>query len=111
MTRIAIAAVAASLLLPLAAYGQQQPRETMPQQKDNHSQGTAPEGMGSTGWTGGTGGSHIGTSNSQTKGETTGSGSAASSSDPETAKNQPEMATGVDLKGPPTRFPANKTPE
>jgi hypothetical protein len=57
--------------------------------------------MGSTGWTGGNG-SHIGTSNSQTTG-------AATSTSP--AADQPEMATGLDLKGPPTRFPADKTPE
>jgi hypothetical protein len=28
-----------------------------------------------------------------------------------TAKDQPETATGLDLKGPPTKLPANKTPE
>lgn len=27
------------------------------------------------------------------------------------AAQQPEMATGIDLKGPPKRFPANQTPE
>src|SRR5262245_4965213 len=38
--------------------------ETQPAQQDTHSEGTAPHNMGSTGWTGGTGGSHVG------KGET-----------------------------------------
>src|SRR5215475_15117560 len=56
--------------------------------------GTAPEGAGSTGWTGGTGGSFVGTDHQ--------------SADPSW---QPEMATGADLKGPPTRFPAGRTPE
>ena len=84
-----------------------QNHSTTPPSPENssHSGGTAPENMGSTGWTGGTGGSHIGTSNSQT----TGSAPRNESSDP--AADQPEMATGEDLKGPPTRFPANKTPE
>lgn len=30
---------------------------------------------------------------------------------PEAAENQPWMATGSDLNGPPQRFPADKTPE
>ena len=30
---------------------------------------------------------------------------------PESASQQPEMATGQDLKGPPMRFPAQQTPE
>jgi len=101
----------------------QQPRETHPQTKDSQSDGTKPENMGSTGWTGGTGGSHIGTSNSLTDdgaatngtAGTTGSGANAGTNDPtpnsEAAKDQPLMATGVDLKGEPTRFPANKTPQ
>lgn len=90
-------------LLGSSSYAQQeQPRETMPKQTDSHSKGTAPGGMGSSGWTGGTGGAHIGTSNAHT------TGAAASES---SAADQPEMATGQDLKGPPTRFPANNTPE
>ena len=40
-------------------------------------------------------------------GETTGAG--ASGFDP--TAEQPQMGSGVDLKGPPQRFPANKTPE
>jgi hypothetical protein len=104
MIRVASAIViAAAMLCGTAAFGQQnQPRETMPAQTDSHSKGTAPEGMGSSGWTGGTGGSHIGTSNSHTTG---------AAPPPAPNADQPEMATGQDLKGPPTRFPANKTPE
>ena len=52
----------------------------------------APEGRGSTGWTGGNRGP-------------TGTGN------PETAKDQPFMASGVDLKGPSQQFPAGQTPE
>lgn len=100
-------ALLAMAIATLPAFAQQsQPRENTPSQQDSHSDGTAPQGMGSTGWTGGTGGSHIGTSNQQT----TGMG-AGKTPDNEAAADQPEMATGVDLKGPPTRFPANKTPE
>ena len=62
--------------------------------QQNSSKGTAPEGAGSTGWTGGTGGSFIGTDHQ--------------SADPSW---QPEMATGEDLNGPPARFPAGSTPE
>jgi len=82
-----------------------QPRETTPSHQDGDSGGTAPKGMGSSGWSGGTGGAHVGTSNSQT----TGSAPRDNSSDP--TADQPEMATGKDLNGPPQRFPANKTPE
>jgi hypothetical protein len=32
-------------------------------------------------------------------------------SNPEAAANQPFMATGVDLNGPPQQFPAGQTPE
>jgi len=31
--------------------------------------------------------------------------------DPDAAQNQPFMATGLDLKGPPRQFPAGQTPE
>ncbi len=65
--------------------------------------GTSPENMGATGWNGGSRGQ---THNSVT---TTGQGSGAQ--DTEAAKDQPAMATGEDLKGPPKQFPANKTPE
>jgi len=51
--------------------------------------GAAPGGMGSSGGNRG----QTGTGN------------------PEAAANQPFMATGVDLKGPPQQFPAGQTPE
>jgi hypothetical protein len=35
----------------------------------------------------------------------------AAATDPEAAQNQPFMATGLDLKGPPRQFRANQTPE
>jgi hypothetical protein len=62
--------------------------------------GTGPEGKGSTGWTGG-----ARDQNSQTTGQST------SARDAEAAKDQPSMATGEDLKGPPKKFPPNQTPE
>ena len=58
--------------------------------------------MGSTGWTGGSGG--------QTK-PGVGSRALTGSDAEDAAADQPLMATGVDLNGPPTRFPASKTPE
>ena len=36
---------------------------------------------------------------------------AGAATDPEAAQNQPFMATGLDLKGPPRQFRANETPE
>src|SRR5882757_7621573 len=62
------------------------------------SSGTAPENMGATGWTGGSRGQ---THDSAT---TTGQGNAAQDAkDAAAAKDQPAMATGEDLKGPPTQ--------
>jgi hypothetical protein len=69
----------------------------------NSGSGTAPENMGATGWTGGSRGQ------TQDSATTTGQGNAAQ--DAAAAKDQPVMATGEDLKGPPTQFPPNKTPE
>jgi hypothetical protein len=65
--------------------------------------GTAPENMGATGWTGG--------SRGQTHDSATTTGQGNSAQDTAAAKDQPVMATGEDLKGPPTQFPPNKTPE
>lgn len=61
--------------------------------------GTAPEGKGTTGWTGGA------------RDQTPQSSGQSASEDPEAAKNQPSMATGKDLQGAPKQFPANQTPE
>ena len=71
-------------------------------QNENH--GTAPQDKGNTGWNGG---SHV--TNEAV-------GKAAAPSNPATVAVSdgplgPEMATGIDLKGPPMRFPTNKTPE
>lgn len=119
----------ASSTFTVAAIAQQQPsgQPAAQQPLESHSNtqqngsaaGTHPENMGSTGWTGGTGGSHIGTSNTLTEegGASKGTTGAASGDtrdltpNSEAAKDQPLMATGSDLKGPPTRFPANQTPE
>ena len=69
----------------------------------NSGSGTAPENMGSTAWTGG--------SRGQTHDSATTTGQGNDARDAEAAKDQPVMATGEDLKGPPKQFPPNKTPE
>ena len=63
-----------------------------------HGSATAPADKGSSGWTG----------NSRVPAESVGesSGMAARQS-----ADQPEMATGTDLNGPPVKFPPAKTPE
>jgi hypothetical protein len=63
--------------------------------------GTATKDRGSTGWHG-----------SSREQNATGVGSRAlTGSEAETAADQPEMATGVDLNGPPRRFVPAQTPE
>ena len=69
--------------------------------------GTAPEHKGNTGWTGGSQDQP-----SQKKAsETTGQSPKVGGHDEALAKDQPLMATGQDLKGPPQRFAPSKTPE
>lgn len=77
----------------------EKPAETPP----SSGTGTAPEGMGSTGWTGG--------SRGQTKDSTTTAGENAGGQNTDDAKDQPPVATGEDLKGPAAQFPASNTPE
>lgn len=36
---------------------------------------------------------------------------AAAATNPDAAQNQPFMATGLDIKGPPRQFPSDQTPE
>ena len=85
------------------AHTVEQPTTKPPSQQPTNSSGTAPENMGATGWSGG--------SRGQTHDSATSNGPGASAKDTEAAKDQPVMATGEDLKGPPAQFPANKTPE
>jgi hypothetical protein len=56
--------------------------------------GTEPPAMGATGWTGGSRGTTHPTDPT-----------------PDSSKDQPTMATGKDLEGPPKQFPPNQTPE
>jgi len=63
--------------------------------------GDSPQNKGSTGWTG---------AHPETGGATT-SGQAVSVHDDAEIKDQPLMATGEDLNGPPTQFAPSKTPE
>ena|ERR1700754_1557960 len=107
MTKIGLASLVAIVTIAAAtlAFAQDNtpPAGTVerPEATTPHSSGTgtAPEGKGTTGWTGGSR-----DQNSQTSGQ-------SASQNPEDAKNQPWMATGEDLKGPPKQFPAGKTPE
>ena len=97
-----IAAFAAALILSVvttALLAQESAKE--PETTREHADSTGTKSMGTTGWTGGNRG--------QTK-EKAGS-RAMTGEDQDSAADQPEMATGLDLKGRPTRFPAEKTPE
>ena len=109
MKGLGIGAFAAALLLsvaaaPLLAQESAKPPGTAPERPvatpDPDSTGT--KELGSTGWTGGNRG--------QTKPEV-GTRAITGSEAQDPAADQPEMATGLDLKGPPVRFPAAKTPE
>ena len=83
------------LAAPSLAQNSQNPQMIeKPVSLQNSGTGTAPEGMGSTGWTGGN------------RGQTD-----PGKVDPESASQQPFMATGQDLNGPPKQFPAGQTPE
>jgi len=106
----AVGAYAAALMLTLttvtlpadenarpAGAGLEQPSPS----PDTDSRGTGPGGMGSTGWTGGSRGSTPGV----------GSRGLTGVEAQDRAADQTLMATGVDLNGPPTRFPASETPE
>ena len=75
--------------------------------------GTSPQNCGSTGWTGAhpqTGGTTLDQSPSKPKGDAT-TGQSPTVHDESEAKDQPEVATGEDLKGAPRQFPPSKTPE
>ena len=102
---------AAALMLSLAtapALGEERPQlpgaaaERPATTPDPDSSGTSPEGRGSTGWTGG--------SRDQSK-PGVGSRALTGAERQDRAADQTLMATGVDLKGPATRFPASETPE
>lgn len=53
----------------------------------------------------------VGTGDGQAKSSTGVGSRALFGNDAPDASGQPEMATGVDLRGPPVRFPADDTPE
>jgi hypothetical protein len=100
MKHLAMISIVAAALM--AGAGGALAQDNTPKQPNSNS-GTSPAEMGATGWTGGTRG--------QTHDSATGAGQANSGTNSEAAKDQPVMATGEDLKGPPAQFPANKTPE
>ena len=66
--------------------------------------GDSPQNKGSTGWTG----AHPETGGATTSATT---GQAVTVHDDAEIKDQPLMATGEDLNGPPTQFAPSKTPE
>jgi hypothetical protein len=73
--------------------------------------GDSPQNKGSTGWTG----AHPeigGATNQAVKpGKPSTTGQAVTVHDDAETKDQPVLATGEDLKGPPTQLPPSKTPE
>jgi hypothetical protein len=74
--------------------------------------GTDPQNRDNTGWTGAHPGTGGGTNASTTPGKPATTGQAAPEVDDQAeAKDQPTVATGEDLKGPPTQFAPSKTPE
>ena len=90
------AAIASCVCLPaLAQENAPMVQKPSPTQQ-NGPDGTKPENSGNTGWTGGTGGSFIGTDQTGT---------------PSSPNQQPPVASGLDLKGPSVQNPANRTPE
>jgi hypothetical protein len=104
-----VATIGLLALLAGPSYAQGTP-EDQPSHTDQNSTGTSPAGAGSTGWTGGTGSSQQGNPNVQQL-QTNGQGGQPYVPTPGPVEGQPWVATGLDLKGPATRFPANKTPE
>jgi hypothetical protein len=99
MTSIARRIALILIMLSSAPSFAQQSQTPSSPENAGSSSGTAPENRGSTGWTGHQGETY-----------TTGSGTPADQNSA-AAADQPLTATGKDLEGPPTRFPANKTPE
>jgi hypothetical protein len=100
--RLLLAAVTAGTIAG-AAFAQVQPQapaEDKPDHQDKNSTGTSPEGMGSTGWSGGLGGARIGTT--EPKPSTVGKGSTEPASQ--------ETATGAGLTGS-TRLQKKDVPE
>lgn len=72
--------------------------------QQNSNSGTRPENMGKSGWTGGR-------QDTTPSSETTGTGGAPEAHTPGNINNDSVYSTGTDLKGPPAKFPAPKTPE
>ena len=111
MTRAWTAPLAAAGLLMVATVSSfAQANPPVPEHPSNTTQqnsnsGTKPENMGKSGWTGGR-------QDTTPQSETTGSGPhAAERETPGNVNNDSSYATGADLKGPPTQFPATQTPE
>jgi len=83
-------------------------------QNNSGGNGDSPQNQGSTGWTGGhpdTGGDTQQAKGTPGKPKTETTGQKIEVHDQAEAKDQPMMATGEDLKGPPEQFPPSQTPE
>jgi hypothetical protein len=109
--------LAAGLLLAAAGIASAQapdprlnehPSNTTKQDSDSASK---PENMGTSGWTGGLGGSHIGTSNETTRVGPDSTGIGPTDPDHGNINDDTYYASGSDLKGSAVQFPANRTPE
>ena len=95
MKRLGMMSLALALLASTACYAQEM----------------SPADKGNTGWTGGSR-DQPSQSGQGPGSETTGRAPASNPAhDAEAAKDQPWMASGEDLKGPPQQFPPSKTPE
>jgi hypothetical protein len=88
---------------PPPAASQQPAEGSGPDGKGTPQDNSGTAQKGTTGWTGG--------SNEPPKGQSRAGSRALSPHAQDGAEDQPEMATGVDLKGPPMRFRASETPE
>ncbi|WP_342363903.1 hypothetical protein [Terrarubrum flagellatum] len=94
-----IAALLSAFLLASAPFSSlAQEHMSAPTDAPTHSEGTKPDNRGSTGWGGGAK-------------EPDKTGSISPSTNKSDAADQPPLASGVDLKGPPQQFPPTKTPE
>jgi len=97
-TIVAVLALTAAAVLSASA--QTTPPNAAGQSAEPHQHGsaTAPAGKGSSGWTG----------SNRVPAENIGKSSGMAD---QQSADQPEMATGADLNGPPVKFPPAKTPE
>ena len=93
-------ALASTIFLATLTASFAQQTDTPANQPASRTQTHPDQDRGTTGWSGGTTGA---AQNLNAR--------RPAASNPEAPENQPLMATGIDLNGPPTRFAAGQTPE